>query len=262
MSKLQRPGFQHPLGAIQLGFDGGIVISEGTTVPADGKAGYSPGGLFFKRAVTGTGAIYQNVGTKVSCDFNLLIGGLDMGALTATAVELNTLHNQTLTTGAGAGITGGTGTIYKNSVQTSGGIIFTTILIDLTGLASSTTDLDIIGVSTTPAHIGQVTAAQNGTILGIAMTCLETPAGGIADIDLYAATEGTGKFDDAVAGLTETVLITSGMAWSGGVTTTLATVKGSIDVPAANQFLYLTGGAGGTAATYTAGKFLIELYGY
>lgn len=26
--------------------------------------------------------------------------------------------------------------------------------------------------------------------------------------------------------------------------------------------LYLTGGAAGTAATYTAGIFLIELYGY
>lgn len=31
---------------------------------------------------------------------------------------------------------------------------------------------------------------------------------------------------------------------------------------AADKYLYLTGGEGGTAGTYTAGKFLIELYGY
>lgn len=162
-----------------------------------------------------------------------------------------------LTTPAAAGITGGTGTIYKSSVQLVGGIIKTTILLDLTGLASSTTDLDIIGQGTSPAHLGQLTAAQNGTILGGLLTCLEVPAGGIADIDLYWATEATGKFDDAISGLTETALITAGGAW------TLALQKAIADpVGIANGYLYLTGGAGGTAATYTAGKFILELYGY
>jgi hypothetical protein len=33
-------------------------------------------------------------------------------------------------------------------------------------------------------------------------------------------------------------------------------------VPPANDYLYLTGGAAGTAAAYTAGKFLLELFGY
>jgi len=33
-------------------------------------------------------------------------------------------------------------------------------------------------------------------------------------------------------------------------------------VPAANAYLYLTCGEGSAAGTYTAGKFLIELYGY
>jgi hypothetical protein len=176
--------------------------------------------------------------------------------LTATGSELNTLHNQTLTTTAGAGFTGGTGTVYKNSVQLSGGIYKTTILVDLTGLASSTTDLDIIGVSTTPAHLGQITVAQNGTLFGGLITCLEVPTGGVTDIDMYWATEATGKFDDAISGLTETVLLTNGGAW------TLALMKAIADpVGIANGYLYLTGGTGGTAATYTAGKFLIELYG-
>src|SRR5689334_18337495 len=74
--------------------------------------------------------------------------------VTPTAAELNTLHSQTLTTGAAAGFTGGTGTIYKNSVQLSGGIYRTQILFDLTGLGSSTTDLDIIGQGASAAYMG------------------------------------------------------------------------------------------------------------
>lgn len=161
-----------------------------------------------------------------------------------------------LSVGAGAGITGGTGTVYRNSITQSGGIITTSILVDLTGLASSTTDLDIIGVGTSPAHIGRIQAAESGTILAIRMTCLELPAGGADDIDLYAATEGTGVFDGGVASLTETALITSGAAWASG------TVRASTAVPASGQYLYLCGGEAGTAASYTAGKFLIELLGY
>lgn len=161
-----------------------------------------------------------------------------------------------LATEAGAGITGGTGTVYKSSVVKIGGLFLTRIYLDLTGLGSSTTDLDIIGTGLSAAHIGQITAERNGTIEAIRMTCLEAPAGGVTDIDLYAATEATGVFDAGIATLTETAQVTSGGAWANG------TVKGSTAVPAANAYLYLTGGAAGTPGTYTAGKFLIELFGY
>lgn len=162
-----------------------------------------------------------------------------------------------LTNGApGAGISGGTGTVFKSSVIRIGDIIKTSILIDLTGLSSSTTDLDIIGQGTDPAYLGQITAAKNGTILTGRMTCLEVPVGGVADIDLYSATEATGVFDGAVGDLAETAIITAGGNW------TLAAVKAFGAIPAANKYLYLTGGAGGTADVYTAGKFLIEIEGY
>jgi hypothetical protein len=162
-----------------------------------------------------------------------------------------------LTNGApGAGISGGTGTVFKSSVIRIGDIIKTSILIDLTGLSSSTTDLDIIGKGTNPAYLGQITAAKNGTILTGRMTCLEVPVGGVADIDLYSATEATGVFDGAVGDLAETAIITAGGNW------TLAAVKAFGAIPAANKYLYLTGGAGGTADVYTAGKFLIEIEGY
>lgn len=177
-------------------------------------------------------------------------------ALTPTELA-NLAAAQSLASGAGVGITGGTGTVFKSSVEKTGDIFHTKVLIDLTGLASSTTDLDVIGVAGGGAHLGQITAAQNGTIFGIRMTCLELPAGGADDIDLYSADEATIAFDAAISTATgEVILITAGGAWASGTT------KGSTDVPAANQYLYLTGGEAGTAATYTAGKFLIELFGY
>ena len=156
----------------------------------------------------------------------------------------------------GTGISSGTGTVFKSSVQRVGGIIKTSMLIDLTGLASSTTDLDIIGVGAGAAYIGQITAAKNGTILTGRMTCLEVPAGGADDVDLYSATEATGVFDAGIGTLAETALVTAAGAWTLGLT------KGLSAIPAANQYLYLCGGEAGTAATYTAGKFLIQLEGY
>lgn len=166
------------------------------------------------------------------------------------------LRGNTMCIGAAAGITGGTGTIYKTSVIRTGDIIKTSILIDLTGLSSSTTDLDIIGQSTPAAHLGRILAEHNGTIFTGRITCLEAPVGGVTDIDLYSATEGTGVFDGGIAALVETALLTSGAAW------TIARVMAFTALPASGQYLYLTGGAAGTAAAYTAGKFLIEMEGY
>jgi hypothetical protein len=176
---------------------------------------------------------------------------------TLTVESGGTVDMSGLTNGdPGTGISAGTGTVFKSSVERVGGFIRTTMIIDLTGLGSSTTDLDIIGVGAGAAYLGQITAERNGTILHGAVTCLEVPVGGVTDIDLYSATEATGVFDGGIAALAETALITSGGAW------TLALTKALGNVPAANEYLYLTGGAAGTAASYTAGKYLIVLYGY
>jgi len=156
---------------------------------------------------------------------------------------------------AGAGITDGVGTIYQSSVKRTGGIVKTEILLDLTGLSSATTVLDIIGIGASPAHLGQVTAAQNGTIIGGTMTCLEVPAS-LDDIDLYSAPEATGVFEALVTSLTQRVLITSGAAW------TLGLVRPFSGWPAANEYLYLANGVADTADPFTAGRFLIELFGY
>ena len=161
----------------------------------------------------------------------------------------------TLSVEAGTGITTGSGTIYRTAVQRVGGIITTRILIDLTGLRSTGSG-DIIGVNGTAlvCHIGQITAAQNGTILTGSMECFEAPAGGDPDINIHSATEGTGVEDGAIGDLTETLMVNAGDA-------TLGSKVYFEAVPAADQFLYLTTGAA-TDADYTAGKLFIELMGY
>ena len=152
----------------------------------------------------------------------------------------------------GTGITTGVGTICKANGGSMGGIYRMTILIDLTGLNSGGTAGDIIGVNGTalPCYIARLPAM---TVLGGRMTCLETPAGGDTDIDLYSATEGTGVEDQAISALTETEIINAGAQTRGTVTYFSAD-------PAANSYFYLVG-QGTANNTYTAGRFLIEIFG-
>ena len=161
---------------------------------------------------------------------------------------------------ASAGIEG-TAAVYvtqvnrlKSDVSTNVNIVKTTIMIDLTGLKDGGTAGDIIGKDGSGvAFIGQVTTANQGTVFGVTMTCVETPAGGSTDIDLFSATEGTGVNDTAIGDLTETQIINAGAASAGPV------VAGG-DI-AADQFLYLVSQGTGDA-TYTAGRFLIEITGF
>lgn len=177
-------------------------------------------------------------------------------ALTATAAEINSAAD--VSAQAALVVPSAVITASAESVQTSvvrqGDVIKTTIAIDLTGLKSSTADLDIIG-DTGVSYLAQITAAVNGTIYAGQVGCGEVPATGVTDIDLYSATEGTGAFDAGIATLAETALVTSGGAHAVG------TVKPMTAVPAADEYLYLTCGAAGTVGTYTAGRLFIELWG-
>jgi hypothetical protein len=191
---------------------------------------------------------YSSIATAAST-------GIETTQMSISTAGFASLDANTMATEAGTGITTGSGTIYRSSVQRSGGIITTRILIDLTGLRSTGSG-DIIGVNGTAlvCHIGQITAARNGTILTGSMECFEAPAGGDPDINIHSATESTGVEDGAISGLTETLLVNSGDA-------TLGSKVFFSAVPAADQFLYLTTGAA-TDADYTAGKLFIELMGY
>lgn len=173
---------------------------------------------------------------------------------TATAAELNKLDDSVVLLSKGAGVSAAES--YASGYFRNGSLITTRIVLDLTGLVGSATDLDIIGNTggAASAHWGQLTTALNGTLIGGSVTCLEVPAGGADDIDFYSATVSTGAQDVDVTTLTETVLVTSGGAWTSGQR------KGMTGLPTANGYLYIVNGeaAGGT---FTAGKFLIEFYG-
>ena len=179
----------------------------------------------------------------------------DTGAVTVTSGDKMAVE----ATGS-AGIEG-TAAVYvtqvnrlKSDVDTNVNIVKTTIMIDLTGLRDGGTAGDIIGKDGDGvAFIGQVTTANQGSVFGVTMTCVETPAGGGTDIDLYSATEGTGVNDTAIGDLTETQIINAGAASAG-------TMVAGGDI-AADQYLYLVGQGTGHAA-YTAGRFLIEITGY
>ena len=193
-----------------------------------------------------TGAITEN--TTIDSSGNVSAGG------TLSVTGRSTLTGNTIATTAGTGITTGTGTVYEAGVIKIGEVFHTTILIDLTGLASSGSG-DIIGkAATANSHIGQITAAVNGTVLGGKLTCLEAPAGGDPDINLWYADEATGTEDAAVTGLTNQVQICNSGDLALNSVVSLTTV-------AADKYLYMATGAS-TNADYTAGKLLIEFWGY
>lgn len=211
----------------------------------------------------GTGAASKAVVLDAGDDYTWPASGiLTYGVLkdpaattiTSTGAEINKLDDSVTILTPGAGVSAAE--TNKSGYFRNGGIITTSILVDLTGLVGSATDLDIIGNTggAASAHFGQITAALNGTIAGGTVTCLEVPAGGADDIDFYSATVSTGAQDVDVTTLTETVLLTRGAAWVAG------DVKAMSGFPPANDYLYIVNGEA-VGGTYTAGKFLIEFYG-
>lgn len=216
-------------------------------------------------------SVDSKVRSQVNANFTELYSNLGIVGVTASAAELNIMDGVTATTAeinttcdqsgqvlaAGAGITAGTGTVYKTSITKHGDIFKTTIFLDLTGLASSTTADDIIG-TTGVCHIGQITAAKNGTLFYGQITCLEAPAGGVLDIDFWSATEDTGAYDALVTSLAETIMRANGGNWSAAPQTPIAFTN----LPAADKYMYMANGAAGTPGTYSAGQFMIELWGF
>lgn len=245
-----------------------LRFSHGSSPPADGTSGYARGCVFID---TTAGGFYINEGTETSCDFNQssaltpaqeALLGATAGVATASKALIPD-SSGLVTSGsftfddmsAGAGMSGAE--TLEHRVNKVGGLIKTEIFVDLTGLNAGGTAGDIIGTNpgVAASHLGQITAAKHGTLVGGRLTCLETPAGpaGGNDIDLYSATEATGAEDAAISGLTETALCNSGALSAGTVVPLTA-------LPAANEYLYLVDQGGGDAA-YTAGKLLIELWG-
>lgn len=142
--------------------------------------------------------------------------------------------------------------------------IVTTILIDLgTGgsadIVASATDGDVIGESgVAAAFITKLSEALNGVLYHAEMICLETPVG--ANTDINVVLNSTSLAQDALATAEGHIIINNGAQaigkFSTGDTTGIEAAAG-----ANNDYIYLANGAGGAGGTYSAGKFMIRLYG-
>jgi len=204
------------------------------------------------------GKTYSLIHTR---DLNsLVVGAVNGSARNLTVIDgLTADLAGTVATQAGAGITAGTGTVVKYAAQKSGDLKTVRIFIDLTGLNSAALLGSIIGVDETDdgCFLAALAASEMGTGLFGRMTCLEAPAGGEPDVDLYQATEATGVTGAEIGDLTETALLAAAADWTAG------TVKEFSALPDDGGHLYLTVGTDSdpVAGTYTAGKFLIEIVG-
>ena len=213
-------------------------------------------------------------GTQLAGKAVIANGDVNIGVVKATALHVGTTGSETEITSTpaelnqlddavldgmipGTGISAGSGTVSVGNVVKVGALFKTELFIDLTGLHSGVTIGDIIGVDDTAnCHFGQITAAKNGTIFFGQITCLETPAGGDPDVDVYGdVDEATLAQDTAISAATgESQLLDHG-DWTGAIATPVALTT----LPGVG-YLYLVDG-GGTDAIYTAGQFLIELWG-
>ena len=155
---------------------------------------------------------------------------------------------------AGTGITAATGETYNSWVERCGNMIKTSIYIDMNSLQANG-DQKVIGKDggTANCHLGQITTALNGAIVGGRMTCLEEPATGDRDIDLCFDDVATGAEATDLTG--ETDLVVRGGDWTTSEMRTFGTVV------TADNYLYLRTGTNASDNTYSAGKFLIELWG-
>jgi len=177
---------------------------------------------------------------------------------------------QTQTAGAGISDSIGSQTRFRNGQE-----ILSEITLDLAngtaactsfataGAAGQSTHVAIGVSSSTGTHSNAQVALINGTgsaadgqgiITSGEMICVEAAAGGEDNIGLWYANNASGSGNDMVGGGIELIQASGQVIGSEG---TFSNIDANLD----NKYLYLVS-SGSTGATYTAGKFVLRLYGY
>jgi hypothetical protein len=209
---------------------GTLAASKAWTSDASLDTVMPTGGLL---TVQSGGAVTFNTGSTLTVD-----------GTTASTV-LSAEH------GAGAI---GTAVAPKTRRWTDRGVIITQTTIDLTGLASVATANDVIGLSAGgAAYIGRNVVATNGVIFKVEFSCIETPAGGDNDVNVVANSSAALAYDGAGG---TTYLSDSGDLLAG------QTIQNLVPALTEGDYFYLTAGTGDTAATYTAGMYVLTTYGH
>jgi hypothetical protein len=193
-------------------------------------------------------AIPVTVATYASGDVSLVAGGEVLLVPTTRAVVVT----RALPT-ASAGISAVWTTTFASRVS---GAAYEyaeiSCYVDLANgvLAIVSEAIRVTGATGDAASLGQVTAAQFGTIIGASITCPETPQGGHSDLILFSSPTVLVTGD---AFGTSTALHAPTGGWSVGHVKYLAVL------PAANEYLHFTT-AGSKVGDYTHGKFIIKFH--
>ena len=185
---------------------------------------------------------------------NIVAAGTSTGTNNASLGTAATIFKVT-PNDHGTGIADDAISTFVNKV---GGLIYTTILIDLHGgLASGGAANDIIGTDggAANAYIAELTTGVNGIPFEIEFACLEVPTGGDPDINLVCGATSTDANDAAVS--SGTVLFNNADLTLGFHSTMAA---GATLAALSKKYLYLTCGDT-TDADYTAGKLVIKIEG-
>ncbi len=174
-----------------------------------------------------------------------------------TVVGVQTVANPALSAEHGAGAIGtGTQTAPQTRRWTENGVIVTQIKFDVTGLQSMNTANDIIGlVSGAPdAYIGRYVVATDGVVFKTTLACLETPVGGDNDINIVANSSSTLGYNDA--GGTSNVVTDIGNSAIG------ESYENLTPGLTPNDYIYLGAGTGDLDVEYSAGMYVLTLYGH
>ena len=185
-------------------------------------------------------------------------GSIEAKAPNIVGTGINAFH--TLAEGAAAS-SGGTDVF----VMKVNGEIVTTILVDITDLVCDGDDNHTIGDGSgaARAYLTQITEAINGVIYRVEMNCVEVPAGSncAVDIDL-SYNSGVLAAQARSTVNTNGVLAGPGGSWTKGTYMMNTPGIGASLANVSDAYLYLTNGSDvHSGGTYTAGKFIIKLYG-
>lgn len=179
---------------------------------------------------------------------------------TSHITSSTTLITDMPVTAPGSGFDNAGGVLYVPfGKKGASGMIITEWYIDLgTAGVGSVTDInDVIGeTGGGAAYIGQITAANNGTVVAVEIVCVEAPTTGVADIDFNAATANDAVYsDDITAEAGYVQLLAAGGVWAIGDRKVFTTL------PSADHYIYLSSGAAGTTGAYGGGIFIMRIYG-
>ena len=112
-----------------------------------------------------TQALLENLKREVNLSTSTTLKGMNLSVAATTGA-------------AGAGLTGDSSTSPQVFVQTIGGEIVTTVLLDLDGLVKESTVGDVIGAdSSAAAYLFRYVEATHGVPYKLEMSCIVLPTG-------------------------------------------------------------------------------------